>query len=105
MQNETTNFTNMEMKLRNQIAELEKENKNLNDSYNEIYMKLSLMNTNMMILEKEKGRHLEVNAVEKEKFQAQIENLMIQNEEAEKIIQNVNSENQSLYEKLNKVFR
>lgn len=61
------------------------------------------MNTNMMILEKEKGRHLEVNAVEKEKFQAQIENLMIQNEEAEKIIQNVNNENQALYEKINKV--
>lgn len=93
----------METKLKNQIVELEKENKNLNDNYNEIYMKLSLMNTNMMILEKEKGRHLEVNAVEKEKFQAQIENLMIQNEEAEKIIQNVNNENQNLYEKLNKV--
>jgi len=83
---------------------LEKENKNLNDNYNEIYMKLSLMNTNMMILEKEKGRHLEVNAVEKEKFQVQIENLFIQNEEAEKIIQNTNIENQGLYEKINKVF-
>jgi hypothetical protein len=93
----------METKLKNQISELEKDNKNLNDSYNEIYMKLSLMNTNMMILEKEKGRHLEVNAVEKEKFQAQIENLMIQNEEADKIIQNVNNENQALYEKINKV--
>jgi len=95
----------METRLKNQIAELEKENKNLNDNYNEIYMKLSLMNTNMMILEKEKGRHLEVNAVEKEKFQAQIENLMLQNEEADKIIQNVNNENQSLYEKLNKVIQ
>ncbi len=83
---------------------MEKENKNLNDNYNEIYMKLSLMNTNMMILEKEKGRHLEVNAVEKEKFQVQIENLFIQNEEAEKIIQNTNIENQGLYEKINKVF-
>jgi len=93
----------METKLKNQISELEKDNKNLNDSYNEIYMKLSLMNTNMMILEKEKGRHLEVNAVEKEKFQAQIENLNIQNEEADKIIQNVNNENQALYEKINKV--
>lgn len=66
-------------------------------------MKLSLMNTNMLILEKEKGRHLEVNAVEKEKYQAQLENLMIQNEESEKIIQNTTGENQALYDKLNKV--
>ena len=60
------------------------------------------MNTNMIILEKEKGRHLETNAVEKEKFQSQIDNLIIQNEEAEKIIHNTQNENNSLHEKLNR---
>ncbi len=60
------------------------------------------MNTNMIILEKEKGRHLETNAVEKEKFQTQIDNLIIQNEEAEKIIHNTQNENNSLHDKLNR---
>lgn len=66
-------------------------------------MKLSLMNTNLMILEKEKGRHLEVNAVEKENFQAQIENLIVQNEEAEKMLHNTTNENNLIMDKFNKV--
>lgn len=61
------------------------------------------MNTNMLILEKEKGRHLEFNAIEKENYQTQLDNILLQNEEAEKIIQNTNNENNSLCEKLSKV--
>jgi hypothetical protein len=83
--------------------DLESDNKMLVDNYNDVQMKLSLLNSNINILENEKDRHLEQNAVDKQNLEEQIENLIKMSEEDKKRMIGISNENNSLRNEIGKV--
>lgn len=101
--NEVNKTTELEKSLKNELISYENENKQLNNEINELQVKISLMNTNMSILENEKGRHLEQNAVDKDNLQNQIDMLIEENEENKERLISVSNENNLLREKLTRV--
>lgn len=101
--NEINKTTELEKGLKNEIIILENENKGLVDEINELRRNLSLLNSNLSILESEKSRHLEQNAVEKENLHNEISSLSLENEENKKYINSLSKENEILREKLQKV--
>jgi hypothetical protein len=101
--NEINKTTELEKGLKSEIAILENENKGLVDEINELRRNLSLLNSNLSILEREKSRHLEQNAVEKENLHNEISSLNQENEENKNFINSLNNENELLREKLQKV--
>jgi hypothetical protein len=103
--NEINKTTELEKGLKSEISSLENENKSLVDEVNELRRKLSLLNSNLSILESEKGRHLEQNAVEKENLQNEISGLYQENDDFKKRINSLSNENEILREKLDKVRR
>ncbi len=64
---------------------------------------MSLLNTNITMLENEKDRHLEQNAVDKMNLQEQIENLIKISEEDKKRLLSLSNENNQLRNELTKV--
>jgi hypothetical protein len=85
------------------MIELESDNKILADNYNELKLKMSLLNTNINMLENEKDRHLEQNAVDKQKLEDEMENLMNMCDEDKKRLLSLSNENNSLRNELAKV--
>jgi hypothetical protein len=79
------------------------ENKILSENYNELKVKLTLLNTNINILESEKGRHLERNAMDKQSLKEEIHNLVQMNDEDKRRLSNLSNENNLLKQQLTKV--
>jgi hypothetical protein len=102
--NEINKANEVEKSLKMDINSFDSENKELANQVNELKIKLSLYNTNMTILENEKGRHLEQNAFDKEKLQGEIEQLIQESEDNKSRFIAANNENNLLREKLAKVY-
>lgn len=64
---------------------------------------MSLLNSNITILENEKDRHLEQNAVDKQNLEEQIENLVKISDEDKKRMLALSNENNSLRNEIAKV--
>ena len=92
-----------EILLKNNLRELENDNKILADNYNELKMKISLMSTNINILENEKDRHLEQNAIDKQNLEEQIDSLLKSSEENKMRIVTLSNENNNLKNQISKV--
>jgi len=93
----------VERNMKNELNAVEGENKSLVNELNEIRKRLSLLTTNLSILENEKNRHLELNSQEKENLQNEIGNLYNENEQHKNEINSITEENLILRDKLSKV--
>jgi hypothetical protein len=92
-----------ERSFKNDMEELINDNKVLQDNYNELKAKLALMNTNLNILETEKGRHLERNALDKRNLEEEIQNLIRASDEDKRRLINLTNENNVIKQQLTKV--
>jgi hypothetical protein len=99
---EINKANDIEKKLKSELNSLEHENKILVEELNDLRMKLSLLESNVSILENEKGRHLEQNAVEKDSLQNQIETLYMEIKETKNKFDITIDENENLRVKLSK---
>ena len=89
--------------MKNELNAVEGENKSLVNELNEIRKRLSLLTTNLSILENEKNRHIELNSQEKENLQNEIANLYNENEQNKNEVISITEENMILRDKLAKV--
>jgi hypothetical protein len=103
IQNENDKFLELEQSLRNQLQEYENENKLLGNELDEMKIKISFLNTNMNLLENEKERHLDQNALDKESFQERINNLFNDVENRKLDLVGLQKENLMLKEKCNQM--
>jgi hypothetical protein len=101
--NENAKNQEVETCLRNELLEYENENKQINSELNEYKLKLSLLNTNIGLIENEKQRHLEQNAFEKEDFQNNLNSLTSNLNEKEMQIIGIANENNKLRKRINEV--
>jgi chromosome segregation ATPase len=100
---EINKTADIERNLKNELNAVEGENKSLVNELNEIRKRLSLLTTNISILENEKNRHIELNSQEKENLQNEIGNLYNENEQNKNQINSITEENLILRDKLSKV--
>lgn len=103
--NEINKTAEVERNLKNELNAIEGENKSLVNELNEIRKRLSLLTTNISILENEKNRHIELNSQEKENLQNDIDNLYNENEQNKNTINSITEENMILRDKLSKVIK
>jgi hypothetical protein len=85
-----------EKMLKNGLKELEDDNKILANNCQDMKIRLNMLNSNFNMLEKEKERHLEHNAVEKQKMKVQMENFIYNKDDEKKRINYLTDENNRL---------
>jgi hypothetical protein len=88
--------TEAEKLLKEEIASLKEEKNDLLQKLNKSQVDMSVLNSNLSILEKEKLRHIDYSAEEKEHLNKKLNELKTENYK-------INSENKKLSESFNKV--
>ncbi len=86
--------------LKNSLRELEEDNMILANNCQEMRLQINILSSNIDIKEKEKERHLEHNALEKQKMKTHLEGLITSKDEERRKIGYLSDENIKLKNQL-----